>query len=69
VRGAKGFKTIELKSNFLGAARQGLVRGQTQAEHLGRTVVIDRVRARGSKDRAVALHADGFAVSKKNPLG
>jgi uncharacterized protein (TIGR00369 family) len=35
--GAKGFTTIELKSNFLGTAKSGVVRTECVAEHLGRT--------------------------------
>lgn len=35
--GSKGFTTIELKSNFLGTARSGVIRCVTEAEHLGRS--------------------------------
>ena len=35
--GAKGFTTIELKSNFLGTAKSGVLRTECVAEHLGRT--------------------------------
>ena len=38
--GAKGFTTIELKSNFLGTALQGLLRCEAVAEHLGRTTQV-----------------------------
>lgn len=38
--GAKGFTTIELKSNFLGTAQQGLLRCESTAEHLGRTTQV-----------------------------
>ena len=34
--GAKGFTTIELKSNFVGTAREGTLRCVTVGEHLGR---------------------------------
>ena len=35
--GAKGFTTIELKSNFLGTAKEGVMRTECLADHLGRT--------------------------------
>ena len=35
--GAKGFTTIELKSNHLGTARDGVIEVEARAEHLGRT--------------------------------
>lgn len=38
--GAKGFTTIELKSNFLGTAKEGLLRCTATAEHLGRTTQV-----------------------------
>ncbi len=38
--GAKGFTTIELKSNFLGTARSGAIRCVAEAEHLGRTTQV-----------------------------
>lgn len=38
--GAKGFTTIELKSNFLGTARSGVIRCVAEAEHLGRTTQV-----------------------------
>lgn len=34
--GAKGFTTIELKSNFLGTAKEGTLTCECVAEHLGR---------------------------------
>jgi len=38
--GAKNFTTIELKSNFLGTAKEGVIRCETVAEHLGRTTQV-----------------------------
>ena len=38
--GARGFTTIELKSNFLGTAQEGVLRCETVAEHLGRTTQV-----------------------------
>ena len=35
--GAKGFTTVELKSNHLGTARDGTVRCVARAQHVGRT--------------------------------
>ena len=38
--GAKNFTTIELKSNFLGTAKEGVMRCEAVAEHLGRTTQV-----------------------------
>lgn len=35
--GANGFTTVELKTNFLGAAREGVIMAHAEAVHLGRT--------------------------------
>lgn len=35
--GASGFTTIELKSNFLGTALEGVIEVKAEAKHLGRT--------------------------------
>jgi 1,4-dihydroxy-2-naphthoyl-CoA hydrolase len=35
--GAKGFTTIELKTNFLGTAKEGMITCECVAEHLGRS--------------------------------
>ena len=34
--GANGFTTVELKSNFLGTAREGVIECRAEARHLGR---------------------------------
>lgn len=39
----KSFTTIELKSNFIGAAKKGKLKGECRAEHVGRTTQIWRV--------------------------
>lgn len=39
-RGATGFTTIELKSNFLGTARDGSLECTARAEHAGRTTQV-----------------------------
>jgi uncharacterized protein (TIGR00369 family) len=38
--GAKNFTTVELKSNFLGTAKEGLIRCEAVGEHLGRTTQV-----------------------------
>lgn len=35
--GAVGFTTVELKSNFTGTAREGVIETRAEAKHLGRT--------------------------------
>lgn len=54
--GSTGFTTIELKTNYLSTAREGLVQCSATAAHLGRTTQVwdATVRAKGS-DRALAL--------------
>ena len=54
--GSTGFTTIELKTNYLGTARDGVVECSATAVHLGRTTQVwdATVRAKGS-DRALAL--------------
>ena len=38
--GAKGYTTIELKSNFLGTANEGVLLARADASHLGRTTQV-----------------------------
>ena len=38
--GAKGYTTIELKTNFLGTASDGTLLARSDAEHLGRTTQV-----------------------------
>ncbi len=54
--GAAGFTTIELKSNFLGTARDGAVACEARLIHGGRTTQVwdAEVKAEGS-DKAIAL--------------
>ena len=58
---AGGFTTIELKTNFLGTAREGALRCEARMVHGGsRTQVWDstvHARARRARDRALPLHA------------
>jgi 1,4-dihydroxy-2-naphthoyl-CoA hydrolase len=54
--GAKGFTTIELKSNHLGTALEGTIEVEARAEHLGRTTHVwdAKVRHRDS-GKTIAL--------------
>ena len=54
--GATSFTTIEIKTNYLGTARDGIVECLATPAHLGRTTQVwdATVRAKGS-DRAIAL--------------
>jgi 1,4-dihydroxy-2-naphthoyl-CoA hydrolase len=53
--GAKNFTTIELKSNFLGTTREGTIRSECRAEHLGRTTQVWSATVFGSGERRLAL--------------
>ena len=53
--GAKNFTTIELKSNFLGTAREGTMRTECRAEHLGRTTHVWSATVFGPNERKLAL--------------
>lgn len=54
--GAVGFTTIELKSNFLGTAREGVVLGEAVPVHAGRTTQVWDARAwREADGREIAL--------------
>jgi uncharacterized protein (TIGR00369 family) len=53
--GARGFTTIELKSNFLGTALQGRLRCECAAEHLGRTTHVWSATVFGPDERRIAL--------------
>jgi 1,4-dihydroxy-2-naphthoyl-CoA hydrolase len=54
--GARGFTTIELKSNFIGTARDGAIVCVATPAHLGRTTQVwdAEVKTEGS-DRKIAL--------------
>jgi 1,4-dihydroxy-2-naphthoyl-CoA hydrolase len=54
-QGAKGFTTIELKSNFLGTAKSGLIRTEAIAEHLGRSTHIWSATVTSEDGRKMAL--------------
>ena len=53
--GAKGFTTIELKSNFLGTANSGVLRTEALAEHLGRSTQVWSSTVFNAQDRKIAL--------------
>ena len=53
--GAKNFTTIELKSNFFGTTREGTIRTECRAEHLGRTTQVWSATVFGPDDRRLAL--------------
>lgn len=54
--GAENFTTLELKSNFLNTAREGMLYGEARAVHLGRTTQVwDAVVTHGEKRRKLAL--------------
>lgn len=54
--GAKGFTTIELKTNFLGTSREGVVMGEAVAHHLGKTThVWDAKLWRAEDEKTIAL--------------
>jgi uncharacterized protein (TIGR00369 family) len=53
--GAKGFTTIELKTNFLATAKEGTMRTLATAEHLGRTTQIWSATVLGPTGKRLAL--------------
>ena len=53
--GARGFTTIELKSNFVGTAREGTLRCVAAGEHLGRGTHVWASTVTGPDGRTMAL--------------
>ena len=53
-RGAKGF-TLELKSNFLGTAKEGVLSVEAVAEHLGRSTQVWSATVVDGKGRRLSL--------------
>jgi len=54
--GAQGFTTIELKSSFLGSARDGVIICHAEAKHLGRTTQLwDAEVKRKDTGKVIAL--------------
>jgi 1,4-dihydroxy-2-naphthoyl-CoA hydrolase len=55
-RGASGFTTIELKSNFFGTTREGAIFCRATPSHLGRTTQVwDAVVTLEGTDRRIAM--------------
>jgi 1,4-dihydroxy-2-naphthoyl-CoA hydrolase len=54
-QGAKGFTTVELKSNFLGTAREGHIACRATPVHLGRTTQV--------WDAVVTIEASGAKIA------
>ncbi len=55
-QGARGFTTIELKSNHLGTVREGIVHCVARAVHLGRTTQVwDAQVSDVATDKTIAL--------------
>ena len=53
--GAKNFTTIELKSNFFSTAREGLLRCEARADHLGRSTQVWSATVFGPEGKKMAL--------------
>jgi uncharacterized protein (TIGR00369 family) len=53
--GARGFTTIELKSNFMGTALEGTLTCEALAEHLGRSTQLWSATVFDPKGRRIAL--------------
>ena len=54
-KGAENFTTVELKSNFLGTAREGTIACVAKPAHLGNTTQV--------WDATVTRHADGRTIA------
>lgn len=66
--GASGFTTIELKSNFLGTARDGVIECHAQAAHLGRSTQIwDATVLHAETGKTIALFRCTQMVLWKSP--
>ena len=66
--GARGFTTIELKSNFLGTAREGHIACRATPVHLGRTTQVwDAVVTNEANGARIALFRCTQMVLWQNP--
>ena len=66
--GASGFTTIELKANFLGTVRDGLILCRATPAHLGRnTQVWDATVSAGEGGKTIALFRCTQMVLWQNP--
>jgi 1,4-dihydroxy-2-naphthoyl-CoA hydrolase len=52
---AKSFTTIELKSNFMGTAKDGTITCETLAEHLGKTTQVWSSTVKAASGKTMAL--------------
>ena len=67
-KGASGFTTVELKANFLGTARDGLILCRATPAHLGRnTQVWDATVSAGEGGKTIALFRCTQMVLWQNP--
>lgn len=67
-QGASGFTTIELKSNFLGTAREGTILCRATPVHLGRTTQVwDAEVTLEGAERKIALFRCTQMVLWQNP--
>lgn len=67
-QGASGFTTIELKSNFLGTAREGTILCRATPAHLGRTTQVwDAEVTLEGGERKIALFRCTQMVLWQNP--
>ena len=53
--GASGFTTLELKTSFLGTAREGTIRTRAELMHGGRSTQVWDATVTGADDRTIAL--------------
>jgi len=53
--GARGFTTIELKSNFLGTVTEGAIECEARAVHLGKTTQVWDATVTDGKGKTLAL--------------
>ena len=66
--GAKGFTTVELKTNFLGTAREGAIACRATPVHLGRTTQVwDAVVTHEATGARIALFRCTQMVLWQNP--
>jgi 1,4-dihydroxy-2-naphthoyl-CoA hydrolase len=66
--GAKGFTTVELKSNFLGTAREGHIACRATPVHLGRTTQVwDAIITSEASGAKIALFRCTQMVLWQNP--
>lgn len=65
--GANGYATIELKTNFIGTAREGTVSAEARMVHAGRTTQVWDAEVRTAEGRTIALFRCTQAVLYPRP--